>query len=612
VTKLALIVRSICAVLALTTVAAAEDRGPEMNPYECLGRYEAATGNRSMTQVRAELEKKLHPLFEPGEPPTIKAMKACVVAMLESRLGDDDAPTHYALAIEQDPEEPGYEYWFGHYWNGFRGARGPIVERAEDHYYRALEKLEAKKKAGKYRDYHAVVEEWTRKQLLVSYQEDGLHLGGKNSVSVSAQFALNKDTRDFFRNNEMRLFTGELMFAESRARALGLLKAPQLYEIARAPLRHREEARLRLRLNALGAFDVSAAYERCGSVCQITSYYLPPGAPAAATGAVGTYNDVNLREIGGNYERVFPLYPLFDFKLRAGAKYIDRQGVVEFLPDIHEKFMLYEGHTSFSHFVGPDKIDLDLTYVFMNVPDIKFGVPSEAQRGKYIRAANLEYAIYRPFVLPEVRNGVLGVHRTPTRGWYWNLGAADDDDVYGLKTVRKHDFYLATRFEGAGNWDYSLQGTYSTSKITSLDPNTGLASSDLFTPMESTSFRTTAIIQRRIINPDAIPGISGSVIDADMINLVVPISWDKGLSGTPCYNDAGAYPTNYTSAADCYKTYENFRAGVEIWSKFFGVGHAGPALLTTIGYDYQYFYNIKKAVNAVHLNLRMGWDWHRL
>ena len=37
-----------------------------------------------------------------------------------------------------------------------------------------------------------------------------------------------------------------------------------------------------------------------------------------------------------------------------------------------------------------------------------------------------------------------------------------------------------------------------------------------------------------------------------MINFVVPVSWDKGISGTPCYGPA--FPTLYTSAADCYKT----------------------------------------------------------
>ena len=77
VTKFALVVRSIALVLAISGVSAAaapEDRGPEINPYECLGRYEAATGNRSMAQVRAELEKRLHPLFEGDEPHTVKAM----------------------------------------------------------------------------------------------------------------------------------------------------------------------------------------------------------------------------------------------------------------------------------------------------------------------------------------------------------------------------------------------------------------------------------------------------------------------------------------------------------------------------------------------------------
>ncbi len=616
-TKLSLVVRAICLMLAVTSIASAEDRGPEINPYECLGRYEAATGNRTMTQVRAELEKKLHPLWEPGEPHTVRAMKACVVAMLESRLGDDDATKHYAMAVTEDPEEPGYEFWYGRYYSGFRGARGVIVESAEDHFYRALDKVEAKRKAGKFRDYHAVVEEWTRKQLLVSYQEDGLHLGGKNSVSVSAQFSVSKDTRDFFRNNEMRLFTGELMFASSPVRGLGVDKPgnkSQVYNIVRAPLRNREEARLRLRLNAIGAFDASAAYESCKG-CQISTYYLVPPAP------YGRLTDVNLREIGGGYERVFPIYPLFDFKLKGGVKYVDRQGVVEFQEFQHEKFFLYEGRPSFSRFVGPDKATLDLVYVYMNVPDVTFGVPSEAQRGKYIRAANFEYAIYRPFVLPEVRNGTIGMHRTPTRGWYWNAGVADDDDVYGIKTVRHHDFYLSTRFEGAGNWDFSLQGTLATSQITIFDKNSGKVGDDPTAPMTSKSVRTTAIIQRRIINPDAIPGISGSIVDADMINLVVPITWDKGLSGSSCYdavttNATGrqvhAFNSAYTTAVDCYKTYENLRVGAELWSKFFGVGHAGPALLTTIGYDYQYFYQIKKAVSSVHLNVRMGWDWHKL
>jgi hypothetical protein len=125
--KLSLLASGICSTLLLTSISEAGDRGPEINPYECLGRYEAATGNRNMSQVRAELDKRLNPLFEGPEPETVKAMKACVVAMLKSRLGDGDAGEYYAMAVENDPEEPGYEFWYGRYYSGFRGARGVIV-----------------------------------------------------------------------------------------------------------------------------------------------------------------------------------------------------------------------------------------------------------------------------------------------------------------------------------------------------------------------------------------------------------------------------------------------------------------------------------------------------
>jgi hypothetical protein len=568
-------------------VAPGADRGPEINPYECLGRYEAATGNRSMTQVRAELEKRLHPLFEGDEPHTVKAMKLCVVAMLESRLGDNHAA----------------ELWYGSIYSNFRGARGIIVESAEDHFYKGLEKLEALKKSGKYRDYHKVVEEWIHKRLLITYQEDGMPLlpwkaspqhgyAGHDALGASlmAQFSISKDTRDFFRNNEMRNFTGELMFANGPFRAAGALTKPQIYDIVRAPTRYRHEERLRLRQNLIGALDFSFAQEKMVNG-QITSYYQPP--------PVYTFNDVDVTEIGGGVERVIPLYPLFDFKLQGNVKHIDRTGVVEFLPFEHEKFWLWEAHPSFSRFVGPDKVTLDFVYVYMGQTDVPArGVPGDRLRSKYIRAVNLEYAMYTPLVLPEFRNGELGMHRTPTRGWYFNGGAADDDDVYGVKTVRHRDFYLGTRFEGAGNYDLSLQGTYSTSDLTGLEVGPA---------MKATSFRTTAIIQRRIINPDAIPGINGSFIDTDMINLVIPATWDKGLSGSACDQSNVTFNAAYTSARDCYKTYENVRVGAEVWAKFFGTGFGGPSFLTTIGYDYQYFYNIKKAINEVHLNLRMGW-----
>jgi hypothetical protein len=583
--------------LALPRVAHADpvDKGPEINPYECLGRYEAATGNRSMAQVREELEKRLHPLFDKDEPHSVRAMKLCVVAKLEARLGDNAAGDHFAQAVAENPEEPGYELFYGELYSGYRGARGPVLENAEDHYYRALEKLNALKASGKYREYHQIVEEWVHKKLLVLYQEDGLPIlpwkafpqhgdSGLEApgVSISAQVSLSKDTRDFYRNNEMRSFTSELLFAQSPFRNAGPIRPILAYDIARNPLRYRTDDFVRLRQNYLGALDFLYSYDHMVKG-QIFGYYPPLNTDG--TPANWQFVDTTVQQAGLNYQRVVGLYPLFDVKLAGTVARVDRLGIVEFQPNEREKFWLYEARPSISRFIGPDKVTLDFVYSYMNVTDTPYGVPDEALRAKYIRAVNLEYALYSPLVLPEIRSGELGMHRTPTRGWYFNVGAADDDDVYGLRTVRKHDYYLGTRFEGAGNYDFTLQGTYATAMTTYVVPDTLQVFDD---PTErSSSFRTTALIQRRIVNPDAIPGINGSVIDFDMMNLVVPITWDKGLQGP--------------------HTYENIRVGAELWSKFFGTGFLGPAFLPTVGYDYQYFYNIKKAINEFHVNLRMGW-----
>src|SRR6186713_2967086 len=151
--------------------AHAED--PEINPYECLGRYEAATGNRTIGQIKQEIDKRLPELDKPDEPKSVNAMKHCVVAMLMSRAGNTDAPKHYEAAVENDPNEPGYEMWWGNHYTLFRGARSAVTETAEPHYYEALRKLGEKRKQSKYRDYHKEVESWTRKRLMVLYQQDG-------------------------------------------------------------------------------------------------------------------------------------------------------------------------------------------------------------------------------------------------------------------------------------------------------------------------------------------------------------------------------------------------------------------------------------------------------
>jgi hypothetical protein len=576
------------AILTLSRfAAAAPPAGPEINPYECLGRYEAATRARSIAQMSAELGKRLDPLFEEGEPATVRAMKLCVIALLKSRLGESDAADYYERAVRENPDEPGYEMFFGSYYSGFRGAHRPVLELAEKHYYLALEKLDALRQSGRFRDYHAVVEEWTRKRLLVLYQEDGQpilpwkayaqHPSGRLApgLSASSQLSASMDTRDFYYHDEMRAFSQEANFVASDLRARSITPL-QIYNIVRAPLRYRIQDRVRVRQEFLGAFDFIHEYNQAPK-SMITSFYLnPPGNDVPL-------NDVTVQQLGAGYNRVLPLYPLFDARIEASVQRVKRKGTIEFLPNREENFNLYELKPSVSRFLGPDKLSLDGTYVLLDMADVWGGITDERQRKEYIRAARLEYALYRPFVFPS--DDV----RTATRGWYFFAGAVQDDKVYGTRTVTARDVFGGTRFEGAGAFDFTLQGTYLTSRTTFVDP-TEVHPVELTDPAQTfANFRTNAALQIRIINPDALPGIPPSTAGfvPDMLNVVFPVSHDLGLTGR--------------------KDYENIRGGVELWAKVFGTGIGGTAVLATVGYDYQYFYRIQRSMHMAHAALRIGW-----
>lgn len=578
--------------------------GPELNPFECYGRVENVTGSRTIKQMERELARLMRPLYKDDDPPARRAIKACVVARLKARIGDADAYDYFLEAIKQNPEEPGYELWAGDYFVSARGAFRPVHQKAEKHLYAALKKLEALREKGRFRDYHATVESWVRKRLLVLYQEDGLQLlpwkaYKQNSkglhapgLAISSQFAISRDTRDFFRNSEMRTFTAEAAFAASGLRAGGTpqpITKREREAIVRTPLRYQVDNRVRLRQNVIGAIDFLHSYHKAENA-QITSFYRPT-----------EFNDVTVEEYGVAYTREIPLYPLFDARFHGTYKQIRRTGVVEFLPEHQEVFNFYELKPSISRFIGANKLSLNFTYVFMDIPNLPGGVPSETDRAHQIIGGEIGYSIHSPLVLPSLSVGSLYGHRTPTRGWYWWAGFVQSDQKYGLRTVTQRDAYLGTRFEGAKHYDFTLQGTAYTSDTTYLDPNSpsGKRYSD---PSQSfASFRTSVIIQRRLINPDTMPGMQKSKAGfaPDLLNLVIPLSWDASLKG----------PKNFlpTDGEDHGDDYENIRGGVEFWFKVYMTGIGGSAVLLTAGYDAQYFYRLEKVVHMVHANVRLGW-----
>jgi len=565
--------------------------------------------DRSIEQVRWELEKKLVPVFQPTDPPTVRAIKLCVIAEMKKRVGDAEAPLYYERAIAQHPEEPGFEMFAGKYYAGARGVRGAVADLAEKHYYRALEKLDALRAQGKFREYHAVVEDHVRKGLLVLYQQDGMpllpwkaypqHPSGfvAPGLSVASQDSISFDTRGSPGGNETGGFTAEagLYVIRSRdnlvpeQRIQDNLKIAR-FDIARNPLRLRSDNQLRLRHATWGALDFTYGVFT-GKNAAITAFarpserVVPPGGPPIL-------NDVDVREIGGAYERVIGLYPLFDLKVAGGARRVHRVGTVEGFPTCAQDFNLYEARPSLSRFVSSDKLTLGGVFVLFDMPPVDCpGGPTPDQatsvRGRRIAAATVEYAFYSPLVLPRLDLASLHPYRTPTRGLYLYGGYVNDNEVFGDHRTINETYYGGARLEGPGKFDIGVNESYYVASGTQLNPSTGVENPSL--DLASKTLRSSVVFSARLINPDETPGVPGGwgPFGVHSLNWVFPASFDKVTAGL---ND-----------------FENFRVGTQLWFQLFGTGFGGPAFLFTLGYDYQYFYRIPKSVHNASLTIRLGW-----
>ncbi|MEP7050255.1 MAG: hypothetical protein ABJB12_07885 [Pseudomonadota bacterium] len=565
--------------------------GPELNPFSCIGDAEAASEDRSIAQIRSELDKKLDPPFVVSDPLSIRAEKLCVIAQLKARVGDTDAIDYFEQAIFLNPDEPGYDLFAGNYYGGARGAKGPVLESAEKYLYRALEKLEKLRQRGRFRGFHSVVHERVQRALLTLYQQDGVPLLPWKAfpqassgylapgLSLSTQVAISRDTRDGLGGSDTQAFTAEAGLFKVRR---GLEpSARNLYDIVRQPLRLITNTELRLRHTYLGAIDLSY-----GTVHAERAALTTFGEPSMK-------NDIDVKQVGVAYERVIPLYPLFDLKLALGVKQVERRGVVEYLPNCSQTFPVYEARPSVSRFISSDKLTVSGVLTLMNIPDVQCEGQQKVSsylnvRGRTITGLNLEYAIYSPLLLPALGLGSLRPYRTSTRGLYLSAGYVNDNEVFGDRRVVNETFFAGARLEGPGSYDIAFQETYYAASGTVID-NGGLEQHD--PNISGTILRSALTITRRLTNPDETPGVPSSwgPFGNGSLNWVFPLSFDKVLSG--------------------YDQLENVRAGTALWWKVFGTGLGGSTLLVTAGYDYGYFYHLGNAGHRhnVGITLRLGW-----
>jgi hypothetical protein len=565
----------------------ASPAGPRLNPFECYGRYESATGNRTVSQIKIELKKKFDQLSD-EEPRTVQAMKACVIARLKARLGHSDARKWFKKSIELDPEEPGYELFMGMYYSLQRGARAPVVEEAEVHLHRAISKLKALEEKGQFKSYHQIVRDFTEKRLLVLYQQDGQQLlpfkGPRPkgnlldfpAVSAFGEVLASGDTRDFWYNNEMRVFSGEKQFAESGIRANRELTERETWDIARTPLRLNTTGGVRLRQNKLGTFDVGYTVEQADTA-QIISFYQP----------TLEFADTRVDQLRVGYQRVFPLYPLFDLRVAGDYLYTERLGILEFEPDTKEKFHGFNLRPSLSRFLGPNKITLDGVLAYLDIQDLPGGIRDQGLRNKLIRGAKLTYSHYAPLQGVSLEGGRLLPARHLSRGLSFYGGILEDYETYGNRQVRKRDVYGGIDYGAPRHVAVNIQATHLKGSTVFVDQNE--PSLPIYTDSSQNfrGLRTSAALTGIVIDQEARPLMSRSFLEVDMLNVVVPLQWDMSLEGTD--------------------SFENFRGGIAIWAKLFGPQTLGTPLLFSTGYDTQYFYNIDKIAHLWRAGLRLGW-----
>jgi hypothetical protein len=557
----------------------AETPEPLAPGFLCHGESESLLRGTTLDEIRFERDRRLSDLEAGSVPPALRAHTHCVVAVLMQRLGDERAAEHFEAAIEANPKEPAYELFFGRYLHFSRGASSPLSESAEAHYYATLDKLEHHHGAMQAGPTDGVTRAWTQRNLSLLYQEDGVALlpldwkaypYDRNArlapqLFLSLTGSVASDTTDFWDPSDARRFTGELQNAAERRQAGGPpLTDAEVSSIARSTPRWDAQARLRLRQHYVGVLD--ATVRRATLVdSQITDL----SQPAAR-------NDVVVEELGFHARRTFDLYPLFDVMLDASYAFQERTGLVEGFPDLSEDVRIAQLSGALSRSIGPDKLTLGGSYVDFAIPDSPGGGPMAA-RDRVLRGAFIDYAVYRPLLLPQIQKGTFHAERKNTRGVHVFLAALFDDEQFGRTIVRKENLGGGAAFKGWLDYNLLLAGTYTSS----LSEENGLSDPD----QENSQWRTELVVTRRLVDEEAQPALPDGPFSS--MQLVFNVRHDLALTGL--------------------SDYENVRGGVALWTKLFSSGLRGTSVLLNVGADYQRFYQLDKGLVSARLEVRMGW-----
>lgn len=518
----------------------------QKDPFACLAKAEAASRRKSVRDIRKAIDNAIEAVRrKKAAGGTIDAAEYCVIAELMKRVGGYRAPEYYNEAITAGNNEPEYRFLLAEYWRNFRGAQHPVFPKAEENYFQAQQKLD--QISGKQQATLAKIE----RGLVALYQEDGIPLLYYDPGSFerpylffSTVFNAARNTSDFDRRSEVRDFTSESLLSSQRLNRD--LTEDELRGIIRLKDQFETFNRLRLRYKGGPVVDFTYTYREVNQA-QITNFFEP-----------NKFNDVNLSEYGVTVEKPFDLHT-FDLFLRGSFKRARRVGTIEFLPRTKEDINKVEANAVVSRFVGPDKVNLEFTYVFQSIQEDR---QNPLHRDRSIYAGKFTYQLFRP-VLQRVYGS-----RFETRGVDLFGGVLHDNETFGVVDVNRNDYFIGSSLKGIKGFDFTVQPTIFTADV----------GKDI--SQKNSLLRTNATVLYRIFDEEKQPG------NPAFLHVAIPFSRDVAIKGP--------------------RTYENYKVGIGLNAKLFVTGEHRTTFLTSLRYDYQDFFRLKKGVHLYGINVSMG------
>jgi hypothetical protein len=404
----------------------------------------------------------------------------CIAERMK-RIGDYRAEDYYEKAIQADSDNPNYELFYADYLRNFRGAHAPLFPRAENHYYAALEKVKkfppgaGLERSGN--DAQSLVE----RGLIALYQEDGIplassRLGRSSNESQKRPFAFlstidryQQAPAELDREADIRDYTSEALFSQRRRAQsqppLPLLGPEEFRKLIRQKEAFETFDRIRFRHGAWPSVDLFFVHRQTNNA-QVTDFGLPK-IDFAPFSASSNFNELRQNDFGVAADRPFSLSHYCDIDLKATFRFVQRWGLIEFVPGGHENIPQFDGGALFSRFVGPDKANLEVTYTHQWIQP---AVANHPDRHRDFFGVTATYQVFRPIPLFHSSSYQ---NRFANRGWDFFAGFLLDNEAFIAidpsqnAYPRRRDYFVGTSLKGFlwRRFDVSIRPTWFTSGI---------------------------------------------------------------------------------------------------------------------------------------------------